>query len=201
MRSLISCFGLLVMAGLAAAQNAPPLEARLVDGSILRFQAGTETLSIVTKFGKLQVPLNDVQVLELAFRYPPGMEARVQAAENDLASPDFRTRERAGKVLLELGALAVPAVKRAMISPTPEVATRAASLWVMLEKQLPKSALEPRNTDRLETADAVIIGQIESTAISVKTAVFDKQTLHLHSLREIRRPKPTVDRDSRSSTR
>src|SRR5437763_1716326 len=73
----------------------------------------TEELEIRTRYGKLLVPVSDVRRIEVGFRYPEGVERRVEQAVERLGSADFKDRDAAGTDLLRLKELAYPALKRA----------------------------------------------------------------------------------------
>ena len=68
-------------AGEAQTPDGPPeFEAKFADDSVLKVIALESALTVSTKYGKLTVPLADVVRLEVGFRYPEGIEAKVEQA-------------------------------------------------------------------------------------------------------------------------
>src|SRR6516162_8598221 len=61
-----------------APDGPPEFEAKFIDDSILKVIALESTLTLSTKYGKLTVPLADVVRLEVGFRFPEGVEAKVE---------------------------------------------------------------------------------------------------------------------------
>ena len=86
----------------------PEYECRFDDGSVVMLTLGESAVVTRTKFGELTVPLAEVKKIQMGFRYPPGVEAKVRQAVEDLGSRDFSTREAGHKTLVGVGEYAVP---------------------------------------------------------------------------------------------
>ncbi len=161
-------------------------EAKFADGSVVQLTVQETTVVVATKYGKLTVPLADVKRIEFGFRFPAGMAAKVDAVVADFGSAEFAARDKASKAILTFGEFALPAVKRAMKSDSPEVVRRAQEAMRKLEETLPKAVLELRDYDVLHTADGPIRGTIEAAGFKAKTKYFGEATLDLADLRDLR---------------
>lgn len=71
----------------------------------------------------------------------PGGKSSAAALVEQLGHPDFRTREAAGKKLLDLGERAMPAVAAGIDSSVPEVARRCEDLLAALKHKIDADAL------------------------------------------------------------
>ena len=164
----------------------PEFEARFTDDSSLKVVAIDKEVAIVTKYGRLVVPLEDVVRIEVGFRYPEGLESKVEAAVTNLGAPSFRDREEAEKALVEFAEYALPALRRAAKNPDAEVARRADGLVKRLLDKLPPEKLELRDYDVVETTELTIRGRLETTGVRVKTKLFGDTTLKVVELRSVR---------------
>jgi hypothetical protein len=164
----------------------PEFEAKFTDDSSLKVVAIDKEVAIATKYGKLVVPLEDVVRIEVGFRYPEGLESKVEAAVTNLGAPSFRDREEAEKALVNFAEYALPALKRAAKNPDAEVARRADALVKRLLDKLPPEKLELRDYDVVETTELTIRGRLETTGVRVKTKLFGDTTLKVVELRSVR---------------
>jgi hypothetical protein len=171
----------------------PQFEAKLVDDSVIKVTTLDSTVTVRTKYGKLTVPLADVQRLEIGFRYPEGVEARVDAAVASLGAASFRDRENAEKALTRLGEYALPALRRATKSTDAEVSRRAESLVKKLLDKLPAEKVVMKDYDLIETAEVSVRGRVESPAVKVKTLLSGETTLRLTDLRSLRSTAAALD--------
>lgn len=191
--AIVACVFALPMSAIAQEAKSKPapidgarFEGKFADNSVVTLHVSDASLAVTTKYGKLNVPLDDVKRIELGFRYPEGMEAKITAATDDLASTDFKTREQAQKQLLAYGELALPAVRKAMKSTVVEASRRAEEVLKKLEDTLPKEKLELREYDVIVTATMTIKGTIETTSLKAKSKYFGETTVKLADLRELR---------------
>jgi len=161
-------------------------ELKFADGTTVQATIADASVVVATKYGKLTVPLADVKRIEFGFRYPDGMQAKVDAVVGDFGSKEFAAREKACKDILTFGEFALPAVKRAMRSDSPEVVRRAKEAHDKIAKTLTAEVLELREYDVLHTADGTIRGTIETTGFKAKTKYFGETTLNLADLRDLR---------------
>lgn len=164
----------------------PEFEVVMADGSTFRVTPKDVSVVVETKYGKLTIPYRDIRRVELGFRYPAGVEAKVAAAAENLGSAVFRTREDAEKELLGFGELAVPALKRAAASPDAEVARRADGLLAKLKDKLPPEKFDAKDVDVVGTDEFTARGRIEAAAVPVRTRYFGESTLQLADIRDFR---------------
>jgi hypothetical protein len=72
---------------------------------------------------------------------PPGGKSSADGLVEQLGDRDFKTREAAGKQLLDLGERAVAALEAGLDSPVPEVARRCADLLPAVRRKIDADAL------------------------------------------------------------
>src|SRR5262249_2405815 len=136
--------------------------------------------------GKLKVPVGDIRRIEVGFRYPSGVERKVETAVERLGDADFRARETAGAELLALKELAYPALKRAVKSTDQEVQRRATDLVRQLEEKLPAEKLRLRDQDVVLTTQFPIAGRIEGLSLKGKSTVFGEVEVQFAEMRQVR---------------
>ena len=162
------------------------LEARFSDDSVLKVVPIDQVIVVQTKYGKLSVVLADITRIEFGFRFPEGVEGKVEDAITNLGAASFRDRETAEKTLFGLAELAVPALKRAAKNNDPEVSRRAEAVLKRLQEKLPAEKLELKDYDLVETPELTIRGRVESAGIKVRTKLFGETTMRLTELRALR---------------
>src|SRR5262245_49645911 len=89
------------------------LEVRFTDDSTVFLKIKEPKLELVTPYGVLFIPVNDIEKIEVGMRIPEDVMKRIEAAANNLGSPNFRAREAASAELRALEEKAVPAARRA----------------------------------------------------------------------------------------
>ena len=156
------------------------------DGSSLPVFLPDGKIAIATKYGKLAVPISEIVRIELGFRYPEGMEAKILAAIEDLGASDFKLRDTAQKYLESRGEVAMPALRKAAKGSNPESVRRAEEVLVKLQGSLPKDQREAPEYDVIVTENSSIRGTIETNAIKANTKFFGETTLKLADLRTLR---------------
>ena len=169
-----------------AADGPPEFEARFADDSSVRLTVLDPAVAVTTKYGKLTIPVADVKRVDLGFRYPEGVEAKVEAAAADLGSPGFRSREEAEKALVGFGEFAVPAVRRALKSTDPEVVRRAEAVMKRLKDKLPDEKLEQQDHDVVETTEFTVRGRLDGPGLKTRTRYFGEVTMRLNELRGLK---------------
>ncbi|HEV3262058.1 MAG TPA: hypothetical protein VG013_34725 [Gemmataceae bacterium] len=161
-------------------------EVRLADGSLIDMRLLSKEIEILTREGKVRVPVADVRRIDIGFRYPEGVEKRVQAAVTRLGDAHFKMREAAGTELLRLREMAYPALRRAVRSNDLEIKRRATELVHKLENELPNELLRVRDEDIIVTSRSRIVGRIEGLALKVRSQVFGEGQLRLADTRQVR---------------
>jgi hypothetical protein len=162
------------------------VEVRFGDGSKVRMQLLQESLEIVTKYGKLVVPTDDVRGIDFGVHLPDGVEEQIKAAIGRLGSTSFKERDAAMNELIKLGGYAYPALKAAEKSSELEVARRVADAIKQIEAKVPADLLRVTSNDRVVTTTFPISGRIVSPSLKAKTPIFGDLALKLPELRSIR---------------
>jgi hypothetical protein len=161
------------------------VEVRFADGSSVRMAILQESIDIVTKFGKLSVPMAEVRKIELGVHLPEGTLEKIQAAMKKLNSEVFREREEAVNQLVQLGPHAYPTLHAASKSTDPETAQRVEAAIKKIKAKFKEEALQLRVSDRIVTGDFPIVGRIVSPTIKAQTPIFGALDLKLPELRTI----------------
>jgi hypothetical protein len=174
----------------SAKKPAPPaagaVEVRLTDDSTLKLTLREERIEVATRFGKLSIPVGDVNKIEFGLRIPEGVGKRIQAAVADLGSSDFKKREAASAELLALKELAYPALLAASKDKDAEVARRAEEVLAKVREAVPEEKLDVRADDVIYTSDdSKIVGRIVASSFRVSTAQFGELQLKLTHVRSL----------------
>lgn len=161
-------------------------ELRMNDDTVMKVVLIDPSLTLNTKYGKLTIPASEVRRLEFGFRYPDGVEEKLNKAVTDLGSPEFRTREDAEQALTAAGHLAIPALRRAVKGDDPEAVRRAQTVLKQLEGKLDKEKLELRDYDTVETAEFTAKGRLDVGVLKVRTKYFGEATVKLTDIKSFR---------------
>lgn len=159
-----------------------PIDAHLIDGSRIKMTLREETIEITTRYGKLTVPVVDIQKVDFATRIEESVQRQVDAAIGKLGNDDPSTREAGSAELFELRELAYPSLLVAVKSKDPEVARRAEDLIGRIRDKVPEERLRVRHDDVLHTDGMVITGRITAQSFRVGTVAFGDQQVKLSSL-------------------
>jgi hypothetical protein len=172
----------------AVKRGAAVVEVRCIDGSTLNLTVLDECIELNTPYGKLLIPVRDIERIEVAFRNPEDVTRRVEAAIADLGKADFPSREAASATLLELRERAYPALLKAEKSRDAEVVRRARELLEKIRDEVPEERLKFHPHDVVYTAESKNTGRIASATLKVRTSQFGEQQLKLSDVLEVRSP-------------
>lgn len=161
-------------------------EVRFADGSSVRMLLTQSSIEITTRYGKLNVPIEDIRKIEFGFRYPDGVKARIDSAIGKLALSDAKDREAAVQELLTFRELAYPSLKRLAAGTNPELSTRANEIIRKLEDKLGADKLRVQDQDTIHATEFVVTGRIESPTFKGRTTYFGEVTVQVSELRTIR---------------
>lgn len=150
----------------------PSLEVRFTDNSVMKLGIREEFVDFTTQYGKLKIPVVDIERIEFGLRVPESTKARIEAAIADLGAPDFKRRQAASKILLELREKAYPFVVKATDSTDSEVAMRAEELVRKFKETIPAEMLKERGMDIIHTANSKIAGRIEASSMKAVSNQF-----------------------------
>jgi len=168
----------------SASDNSRPgpdvaVEVRFTDNSVLKLSIREEKIEFMTAYGKLYVPTADIRRIEFGLRVPDEVAKQVNAAVDELGSPQFRRREAASAILLALREKAFPAVFKATKNQDMEVANRAEELVKKFQENVPADLLKSRDYDIIYTDSSKIAGHIESASLRANTTQFGEVNLRL----------------------
>ena len=172
-----------------ADKEGPPsgaVEVRFTDDSVLKLLLRDPRIEVTTPYGKLLIPIADVQKVEFATRIPDDVTRRIEAAVGDLGSSDFPRRQAAEAELMKLREKAYPALLRAAKSKDQEVVRRARRLLEKVRAEVPEENLVVREHDVIHTPHSKIAGRIGGAALKAHTTQFGDVQLKLADLRALR---------------
>lgn len=162
------------------------VEIRFTDDSALRMTLREERIEVTTPYGRLNIPIAEIQRIDFGTRIPDGLMKRIDIAVSDLGSPQFQTREGASAELLKYREKAYPALQRALKHKDPEVVRRADRLLEKLRETVPEEQLEFRKYDVITTELVKISGRVEGSTFKAHSHLFGDVQLKLADIRSLR---------------
>jgi len=142
-----------------------------------------DNLDVLTKYGKLTIPLCDVRKVEFGLHVPPDVHQQITQSIKRLASDVYKERDVASKDLVQVGHLAFPSLQKASRSGDQEVAYRAVSVIKQISERVSPELLRLREDDVIHTAEFTVIGRITSQTIKAHSPHFGEVSLKLCDLR------------------
>jgi hypothetical protein len=161
-------------------------EISLLDGSVVRVAALFEKIDIVTAYGPLSIPREDIRAIEFGLHMPDGAGKQIQSAIRALGSTDARERDRAGKTLIDLGPFSYAAVCEAAVVDDLEVSQRALRLAKELEANHSRHDLKVAVKDRIVTAESTIVGVIQTRNLKARSPWLGELNLSVAGMRALR---------------
>jgi hypothetical protein len=162
------------------------VEVRFTDNSNIKLMLRDEQVSIVTRYGRLTIPIADIRRIEFATRVSDDIARRIETVVPELGNPQFKLREDASAELRGYREKAYPALLAAVKSSDQEIARRAEELLEWLRATVSPELLELRAQDTVHTEDMKIAGRIEAIVLKAHTFQFGEQSLKLADLRSLR---------------
>jgi hypothetical protein len=163
------------------------------DGGSLRMKLRAKTIPIVTAYGKLEIPAEDIQGVELAPRLPEEISRKVKAAIARLTSDKPDERNAAGPELFNLKEKAYIALARASRAKDKELAKRASELVDDLRELVPAALTEAPVQDTIETDDSRFAGDIPLTSVEATSPQFGDVALKISDVQSL-----TVESNTRA---
>lgn len=160
-------------------------EVRFSDGSIVRMTLLEENLDVLTKYGKLTIPLSEIRRVEFGLHVPPDVSLQITQSIKRLASDVYKERDGASKELIQVGHFAFPSLQKASKSGDTEVAYRAVSLIKQIAERVPPELLRLRDDDVVHTAEFTIIGRVTSQTLKAHSPHFGEVAIKLSELRTV----------------
>ncbi len=161
-------------------------EVQFANGSVLRMSILQDKIEVQTRYGKLAVPLADIQRIEFGVHLPADVANKVECAVVKLASVQYAEREDGARELTALGASAYPALLRALKGGDQEVVRRAEKIVASLRERIPEKDLRGREEDIVATPGFTVVGRILTPALKGHSEYFGTVQLQLTQLRRLR---------------
>ncbi|MGE3806565.1 MAG: hypothetical protein AB7K24_18010 [Gemmataceae bacterium] len=161
------------------------VKVRFADGSVVNMLLLQDFLEVSTRYGKLRVPVNEVQKIDFGLHYPDGLETRINTLITKLGSENFKDRETAIDELVGQGVYAFPILEASRKHKDVEIARNVEIALQRLREKLPAEKLEVGRQDVLVTPTFTIAGHIETPLIKARTAYFGDMQLKVTDLRGI----------------
>jgi hypothetical protein len=168
------------------AQTKDEAEVQFANGSTVRMAIVQDKIEVLTRYGKLAVPLADVQRIEFGVHLPADVAIKVDSAVLKLASVQYNERDEGARELTALGANAYPALLKALKSKDQEVSRRAEKILADIRAEVPEKELRSREEDIITTPGFTIVGRILTPALKGKSEYFGAVQLQLCQLRHLR---------------
>jgi hypothetical protein len=160
-------------------------EVRFADGSIVRMTMLQDQLDVMTRYGKLSIPIGDIRRIEFGMHMPGGMGEQIAASIRQLGSDVYRDREGAGKELLQAGHWACPSLHKACKSTDPETAQRAGQILKQISEKTSPELLRLKEDDVIHTNEFTVVGKIASPTLKAQSPHFGDVSLKLCDLRAL----------------
>jgi hypothetical protein len=170
----------------SARQETNAIEVRFADESTVKMNLQTASIDVVTRYGKLTIPANEIRRIDFGLRIPEETLKRIDTAITQLGGKDFKQREAACAELTALRELAYPAVQKASRSNDPEVAKRAKEILKAITEAVPEEKLHPARHDTVVTLDFTVTGHVDTAELKARGNYFGEVTLKLSDLRTLR---------------
>jgi hypothetical protein len=161
------------------------VEITLGDGSAIRMTILQESIDVVTRFGKLSVPIAEVRRIELGIHLADGVPEKIAAAMKKLNSSVLKDRDEAVNELTALGPAAYPSLQAAAKTTDPELGQRVQLALKRIRAKHPADALRVLVSDRIITTDFPIVGKIVSPTIKAENHLLGARNFKLGELRTI----------------
>jgi hypothetical protein len=160
-------------------------EVRFNDGSLVRMVILQNDIEVMTKYGKLTVPLADIRRIDLGLHLPEGLDQQIDQSIRLLSSTVYKDREEASRGIIQAGHLAYPFLQRASRNTDLEVAHRVTGLMKRIADKHGPEQLKMKEEDVIHTVEFAVIGRIVSPTIRAKSVHFGDLALKLSDLRTV----------------
>jgi hypothetical protein len=164
------------------------VDVRFTDGGTLKLTIKDTKVEVTTPYGKLAVPVADIQKIEFATRLTSDATKRIEDAIPNLGHPLFAKREAASMELFKLKEKSYPALLEAAKSKDAEMAHRAQDLLDRIREAVPAEQLEIRKFDVIQTEHSKFSGRIEGAVMYAASIQFGDVQLKLTDMHSLRIP-------------
>jgi hypothetical protein len=160
-------------------------EVRFGDGSLVRMTILQDNLEVMTKYGKLTIPLREIRRVDFGLHLPEGVSQQIDQSIKQLGSETYKERDEAVKHLVHYGPLAYPFLQRASRNPDPEVSQRATGVIKRITDKTAPENLRIKEEDHIQTVEFPITGRILHPIIKAHSTHFGELSLKLSDLRTL----------------
>jgi hypothetical protein len=160
-------------------------EVRFADGSVVRMSLLQENLEVMTRYGKLTIPVGEIRRIEFGMHMPGGLGEQIKTSIKLLGSEVFRDRDTASKDLLQAGHWACPSLHKACKSSDAETAQRATQLLKQIGEKVSPDLLRLKEEDVVHTNEFSMVGKVLSPTIKAQSPHFGDVSLKLCDLRAL----------------
>jgi len=173
-----------VISGAPASQPPRPIQivAHQEDGCLIKGVILQEKISVVTKYGPLEIPFSDIRRIDFGFHCEPRLENEIILCIKGLSSNDFKVRDHSTKRLVVIGSTAYPLVIKATKSADLECAQRATHIAKEIEGHSPPETLRLKEEDIVYAKAFTVIGRIKDYSFKVVTKYNSQMVLDIESL-------------------
>lgn len=162
------------------------VEVRFNNRSTVRMLVLQDKIEVQTAYGKLTVPMNEIQKIEFGVHLPEGTAKKIDDAIKQLGSETFKDRQQASDDLVALGALAYPSVRTATKSNDLEVGRNAEAVLKRIREKVPADDLNIKTHDTIQTIHFTIAGTIQNPTLKARSEYFGDLQLKTVDLRGMR---------------
>jgi hypothetical protein len=160
-------------------------EVRFSDGSLVRMTILQDELEVMTKYGKLTIPLREIRRIDFGLHLPDGVGQHIDRSIKHLGSETYKERDEAVKHLVHYGPLAYPFLQRASRNPDPEVSQRASGVIKRITEKTAPENLRIKEDDYIQTAEFPITGRVLHPTIKAHSTHFGELAVKLSDLRTL----------------
>jgi len=160
-------------------------EVRFGDGSLVRMTILQDDLEVMTKYGKLTIPLREIRRIDFGLHLPEGVGQHIDQSIKLLGSETYKERDEAVKHLVYYGTIAYPFLQKASRNPDPEVSQRASGVLKRIAEKTTPENLRIKEEDTIQTVEFPITGRILHPVIKAHSTHFGDLSLKLSDLRTL----------------
>jgi hypothetical protein len=160
-------------------------EVRFGDGSLVRMTILQDSIDVMTKYGKLTIPIREIRRIDFGLHMPEGVGQQIDQSIKQLGSETYKERDEAVKHLVHYGPLAYPLLQRASLSTDPEVSQRASGVIKRITEKTGQENLRIKEEDYIQTLEFPITGRILHPNIKAHSTHFGDLTIKLSELRTL----------------
>lgn len=158
-------------------------EVRFGDGSLVRMTLLQDSIEVMTRYGKLNIPIQEIRRIDFGLHLPEGVGDKIDNCIRLLGSETFRERDEAARELVVLAGSAYPFLQRASRSPDLEVAQRVSLVMKRIGEKVPVENIRVKEDDVIHTKEFTVVGRITASTLKAQSAHFGALSLKLCDLR------------------